>query len=133
MDTKDLFAGFSDEQQAEYEKQAEALWGETVRESSRRWKRYSPEQQAQIKAEGQAIYQDLLAQLDQPADSPAVQANIARWHQNLRHYYEPTPEILRGLGHTYTDNPQFVATFDRLSPRLAPFLRAAIDAYCDRL
>jgi DNA-binding transcriptional MerR regulator len=131
MDAKELFAAFSDEQQAEYEQQAEALWGESVRYSSRKWKAYTPAQKAQIKAEGQAIYQDLLDQLDQPPASPAVQANVARWHQHLRYFFEPSKEVLRALGHTYNDNPAFNATFQRLDPRLAPFLRAAIEVYCD--
>jgi DNA-binding transcriptional MerR regulator len=133
MDAKQLFAGFSDEQQAEYEQKAEALWGETVRESSRRWKSYSPARQAQIRAEGQAVYQDLLGQLELAPGSPAVQANIARWHQNLRHYYEPSPEIMRGLAQAYTDHPEFRANFDKLSPRLAEFLREAVEKYCEGL
>ncbi len=133
MDAKELFTGFSDEQQAEYERQAEALWGESVRESSRKWKAYSAARQAQIKAEGQAIYQDLLDQLDQPPDSPAVQANLARWHQHLRYFFEPSAEVLRALGRTYNDDPQFNAAFQRLDPRLAPFMRAAIEVYCEGL
>jgi len=132
MDNQELFAGFSEAQQAEYEQQAEALWGETVGQSSRKWKAYSPAQQAQIRAEGQAIYRDLIALVDQPPDSPAVQANIARWHQNLRHYFEPSAEVLRALGNTYNDNPEFNATFQQMDPRLAPFMRAAIEVYCSR-
>src|SRR5260370_38971648 len=42
MNANELFAGFSDEQQARYEKEAEARWGESVRESSRKWKAYAP-------------------------------------------------------------------------------------------
>lgn len=133
MDTKDLFAGFSDEQQAQHEQEAEALWGETVRESSRKWKAYSPAQKARIMAEGQAVYQDLLGQLDEPPASPAVQANIARWHQHIRHFFEPSVEVLRGLAHGYNDDPRFNATFRRLDPRLAPFMLAAIEVYCDKL
>jgi DNA-binding transcriptional MerR regulator len=133
MDTKELFAGLSDEQQAQYEQEAEALWGETVRESSRKWKAYSPAQKARIMAEGQAVYQDLLDQLDEPPASRAVQAIIARWHQHLRYFFEPSADVLRGLGQGYNDNPQFNATFQRLDPKLAPFMRAAIEVYCDKL
>ena len=133
MDPKELFEGFSDEQQAEYEQQAEALWGESVRASSRKWKAYSPAQKARIKAEGQAVYQDLIAQIGQPPASPAVQANIARWHQHLRYFFDPPVEVLRGLGNTYNDNPDFNATFQRLDPKLAPFMRSAIGVYCDGL
>ena len=133
MEPEALFTAFTDEQQAEYEKEAEARWGENVRESSRKWKAYSAEQKKQIFAESQAIYTDLIAQIGQAPESPAVQANIARWHQNLRHFYEPSKEILRGLGAAYNDDPQFNATFRKMNPKLAPFMRAAIEVYCDHL
>ena len=133
MTAKQLFAGFSDEEQERYERQAQELWGDTVTESAQRWKRYSADQKAQILSEAGAIYDDFVAHLDQPAASPAVQAIVGRWHQNLRHFYEPTPQILRGLGQAYSGMPEFAATFDRLDPRLAPFLTAAIEAYCDWL
>jgi len=132
MDNQELFAAFSDEQQAEYEKEAEARWGQGVRDSARKWKAYSAAQKAQIKTEGEAVYRDLLAQLDAPPGSPAVQANIARWHQHLRYFFEPSTEVLRGLGALYNDDPQFNANFQKIDPKLAPFMRAAIEIYCDK-
>jgi DNA-binding transcriptional MerR regulator len=129
MDTQGMFAGFSDEEQARYEQEAEQLWGETVRESSRRWKTYSAEKKAQIVAEAGQIYTELVAHLDEPPGSPAVQALIGRWHQNLRYHYEPTPEILRGLAGAYVEDARFRATFDRIHPRLAEFVRSAVEVY----
>jgi hypothetical protein len=133
MTPHEIFEGFSEEQQAKYEQEAEALWGDTVRESSRKWKDYTAAQKGQIMAEGKAIYQDLIGQVDQPPAAPAVQANIARWHQHLRYFYEPTVAILRGLGQAYEEHPEFNATFRKMHPRLAGFMRAAIEVYCDQL
>jgi DNA-binding transcriptional MerR regulator len=133
MEPKALFTAFSDEQQAEFENEADARWGQTVRDSSRKWKAYSAAQKTQIMAESQHIYEDLIAQIGQAPDSPAVQANIARWHQNLRHFFEPSQDVLRGLGALYNDDPQFSDTFQKMNPRLAAFMRSAIDVYCDRL
>ncbi len=133
MSSKQLFAGFSEEEQQRYEQQAQQLWGDTVTQSAKRWKAYSAEKQAQILSEAGAIYEEFVAHLDQPPASPAVQAIVGRWHQNLRYFYEPTPKILRGLGQAYSGMPEFAATFDRLDPRLAAFLTAAIEAYGDRL
>ena len=133
MEPKALFTAFTDEQQAEYEQEAERRWGASVAESSRKWKAYSAAQKAQIMAEAQAVYTDLIAQIGQAPDSPAVQANIARWHQNLRHFYEPTPDILRGLAAGYNDDPRFNATFQKMNPRLAPFMQAAVEVYCERM
>lgn len=131
MDTKELFTGFSDEEQSRYEQEAEALWGESVRESSRKWKATSPARKAEILAEGQAVYQDLLALLDEPPASPAVQATIARWHQHLRNFFEPSVDALRGLARGYNEDVRFRATFDRMDPALAPFIRSAVEFYCD--
>jgi DNA-binding transcriptional MerR regulator len=133
MDTKDLFTGFSDAEQAELEREAEARWGESVRESSRKWKAYSAEKKAAIMAEGRDVYLDLVALLDQSPGSPAVQAVIARWHQHMRYFFEPTVEVLRGLATGYNDDPRFKATFDKIHPNLAPFIRSAVEVYCDRL
>ena len=131
MEDKELFA-FSEEQQAKYEQEAEALWGETVRASSRQWKRYSPEKKKQIFAEGEAVYLDMIERLnagDEPG-SPAAQAVVERWAQHMRYFYEPTLEIMRGLGGAYVEHPGFRAFFDKMHPRLAEFMRDAIEAYC---
>jgi MerR family transcriptional regulator, thiopeptide resistance regulator len=131
MADKDLFA-FSEEQQAQYEQEAEALWGESVRASSRKWKGYSAEKRKQIFAEGEAVYLDLIERLN-AGDAPgsaAVQAIVERWAQHLRYFYEPTTAIMRGLGGAYVEHPGFRAFFDKMHPRLAAYMREAIEAYC---
>jgi DNA-binding transcriptional MerR regulator len=133
VDAQELFAGFSEAQQAEYEKEAEARWGETVRQSSRRWKAYSAERRKEILAEAGAIYQDFVARLDEPPGGPGVQAVVARWHANMRHFYEPNVETLRGLAEAYNADPAFNAFFVKLDARLAPFIREAVGVYCEGL
>ena len=68
-----------------------------------------------------------------PGSAPEVQAVLVRWHQHLRYFYEPTLEILRGLGNTYNDHPGFNATFTAIHPDLPPFLQQAINHYVDVL
>ena len=134
MGAGELFVGFDEETQRRYEEEASRLWGEKhVKESRRRWDSYSKEKRAAILAEGGAIYQDLVAHLGEDPAHEAVQQAIARWHQNLRYFYEPTPEILRGLGQAYSQHPQFRATFTRMHPDLPDFLTAAIEHYCGHL
>ena len=53
---------------------------------------------------------------------------MARWHQHLRYFYEPTPEILRGLGQMYNQHPDFIANFQQMHPDLPAFLEAGRDA-----
>lgn len=134
MSTQELFQGFDDETQAQYEQEAAEMYGaETVQESSRRWKSYTVEEKARIMAQAGEIYRDLADMLDRdPADAD-VQAAIGRWHQNIRAFYEPTPEILRGLGHAYTESPEFTAFFAAMHPDLPDFLRRAIDQHVDTL
>lgn len=133
MKNEDLFVGFSDEEQAQLEAEAAALWGDSVRESGRRWRGCTPARRAQIMAEGQAVYETVMQQMSATPDAPEVQAAIGRWHQHMRYFYEPTVDVLRGLGQAYVEEPRFRAFFDKLKPGLAPFMRAAIEVYCDGL
>ena len=100
-----------------------------VAESSRRWKSYTAEDKARIQREGGQIYQDMVALLGRDPAAAEVQAVVARWHDNLRAFYEPTPDILRGLGQAYAAQPEFSAFFAALHPDLPAFLSRAIDAY----
>jgi DNA-binding transcriptional MerR regulator len=136
MSKKQLFTGFSEEKQKQYEAEIanDPRYDQNkVRESQRNWKSYSAEKKDQIKAEGGAIYTDLIAVMDKGADSPEVEAIMVRWHQHLRYFYEPTPEILRGLGQMYNQHPDFIATFEQMRPGLAAFLEQAVTHYCETL
>jgi DNA-binding transcriptional MerR regulator len=131
MDGKDFFEGFSEEQQKEYEAEARQRWGDQkVTESHNLWASYSDEKKKQVLAEANQIYRDLVAAIPLGPESPQAQSGVARWRQNLRNYYEPTPEILRGLGDLYNDDPAFNATFTKIHPDLAKFMRQAIQVYC---
>jgi len=133
MDNKDLFAGFDEARQKEYAQEAERRWDpQLVRQSNQRWSQLSDEQKKAIMQEGNQIYLDMIAQLENPPESEAVQAIVARWHQHTRHFYEPTFEILRGLGQGYATDPAFRATFEAMHPDLPDFLQAAITVYCDK-
>jgi DNA-binding transcriptional MerR regulator len=134
MSTGELFTGFDEETQRRYEEEASRLWGEKhVKESRCRWGSYSKAKQAEILAEGGAIYKDLVTHLGEDPASEPVQQAISRWHQNLRYFYEPTPEILRGLGQAYSQHAQFRAAFSKMHPDLPDFLTAAIEHYCRKL
>ncbi|MBN1265010.1 MAG: MerR family transcriptional regulator [Anaerolineales bacterium] len=133
MSEHTLFEGFDEEQQKEYEKEAVERWGESARESIQLWYSYSDERKQKIMQEGSDIYTGIAARMDLGAGSPEIQALLGRWHQHLRHFYEPTIEILAGLGQTYNDQPDFKATFTRIHPDLPVFLKEAIRIYVDRL
>ena len=123
----------SAEQQAKYEAEALNRWGETVQHSVRLWNSYSAEQQAAILAEGGANYLAIVAAMPSGPESPEVQALLAKWHQHLRYFYEPSIETLAGLGQMYHDDPDFNATFTAMHPDLPAFLKQAIAKYVDVL
>jgi len=134
MSTESLFVGFDEETQARYEQEAmERYDPEIVKASARRWRNYSTAQKTQIGAEGEAVYRDLLVHMSEGPESTVVQQIIARWHQHLRYFYEPTTEIMLGLAQGYEEDPAFAAFYEKLHPDMPRFLRQAIEHYCRQL
>ena len=130
MKKKEYFEGFSEEKQKEYEKEIRQKYGEKAFDGVTDWNSYSPEQKKRIIAESAAIYDDIASVMAKGYASPEVQQIIARWHQHLRYFYEPTTERLLGLGQMYTEQPEFVARFRTIHPDLPEFLNQAIQFYC---
>ncbi len=134
MSEKRLFSGFSPGEERRYEQEARRIWGDQeVGESYRRWNDYTAQQRDEIRAEGGAIYRDLVAMMDRGAESPEIQQVIARWHEHLRSFYEPTVERLLGLSQLYVDQPDFARHFRELHPDLPEFMQRAIVYYCAHL
>ena len=134
MSDQEMFLGFDAETQKRYEEEASRRWGEaSVKESSRRWNSYSPQEKARIMAEGGANYRDLVPYIGQDPARPEVQAIIARWHQHLHYFYKPNRQVLQGLGHAYSQDPDFRAFFTKIDPDLPDFLSRAIEVYCKAL
>ncbi|GAB4578032.1 MAG: transcriptional activator Mta [Anaerolineales bacterium] len=133
MSKKNIFEGFNEEKQKQYEEEATNLWGEGVKETVKLWNSYGKERQQEILAEGGAIYADIAANMDKAPESEEIQAMLVRWHEHLRYFYEPSIETLGGLGDMYHDHPDFNATFTAIHPDLPGFLKKAIAHYVDVL
>lgn len=136
MSKKRMFEAFSDEKQKEYEREARLQWGpDTVNASIKRWKGYTQAQREAIAEEGNQVYNDLADALEagKSAQSDEVRAILVRWHHHIRYFYEPTLDILRGLGGGYNSHPDFIANFQKLHPDLPAYLETAITQYVDDL
>ena len=134
MDNKEMFLGFNKEEQTINEKEARQIWGDgEVEPTMKRWNSYSKEEQRKILAEGNEIYKSLAANMDKGPGSPEVQGLIARWHQNLKNFYEPDKERLLGLAQLYNDHPGFQKTFRKFHPDLAAFIKQAVEIYLKNL
>ncbi|KAA3664831.1 MAG: MerR family transcriptional regulator [Chloroflexi bacterium] len=133
MSKKNIFDGFNEEKQKQYEKEAVDNWGETASESIKLWNSYSEERKAEIMQEGSDIYQEIVTNMGKGTGSPEIRALLVRWHQHMRYFYEPSIETLGGLGNMYDEHPDFNATFTKMHPDLPGFLKEAIAIYVDEL
>ena len=133
MSKNKIFEGFSQEKQKQYEEEAVNQWGDTAKQSIQLWNSYSEQKKAQIMQESGEIYADIIAKMNLGPQSPEIQALLARWHQHMRYFYEPSLEVLKGLGEMYHDHPDFNATFTAMHPDLPAFLKEAIAIYVDEL
>lgn len=134
MSHKELFTGFDEETQKRYEQEAYQRYDATiVRASVQRWQNYTAEQKAHIMAEGGQIYQEILIHMAEGPESEAVQQAVARWHQHIRYFYEPTLAMLRGLAQGYATDPAFIAFYQKLHAGMPAFLQQAIEHYCEGL
>lgn len=131
MSEKELFSGFSEEQQRAYAEEAEKLYDpRLVRQSQQRWENYTQEEKDAVRAEGEAIHLAILAQMDQGPTSPEVQEQIARLHRHfVTSYYDCTYEIFGGLGEMWVQDPRFKEVYETMRPGFAAFLRDAVRRY----
>lgn len=126
----------SAEEQQHYEREARLQYGPgPVNESIERWNSYSDAEQEAIIAEGNQIYVDLAEAMkagSEPGDRQ-VDDILDRWQNHLRRFYEPSLDLLRGLGQMYNADPRFIANFQNIHSDLPAFLERAIDHYVDDL
>ena len=132
MSNKQLFEAFSDEQQAEYEKEVMQKYDPaTVQTSVKKWKEYTAMEKQRIGEEGNAVYQVVLAAMPKGAASFEAQAAIERWRKHIEYFWIPNEEQLLGLANLYNEDSRFKANFDKIDPRLAEFMREAVKIYVE--
>ena len=130
MNQKQLFEAFSDEQQAEYEKEAAQKYDPaSVKAVNKKWKQYTPEEKQRILDEGNAIYSDLVAAMPKGAASPEAQAEVELWRKHMDYFWTPNLDQLLGLTDLYNTDPRFKANFDKIDPRLVEFMKEAVGVY----
>ena len=127
MDQKQFFEGFSEAQQAEYEKEAMHLYDpQIVKASNKKWKAYTPAEKQRIGEEGNAVYAGFLEAMPHGPASPEAQACVERWRRHMEYFWVPNEEQLLGLVEGYNSDPRFKANFDKIDPHLAEFMREAV-------
>ena len=117
----------------QYAQEAAERWGNTEAflESREKHAKYTPEQEAQINAEMEEIFQAFGACAD-PKGAEA-QALVKRWQAHItRYHYNCTDGILACLGEMYVNDPKFRENLDKYGPGTAQKMSAAIAVYCKK-
>ncbi len=120
-----------------YTDEVEERWGDTdaYKQSANRTRRYSKADWAEVAEEGEAIMAGFAAA--QSAGLPATSkqamdaAETARL-QITRRFYDLSHEMHRKLGDMYVADERFTATYEKVAPGLAGYVRDAIHANADR-
>jgi MerR family transcriptional regulator, thiopeptide resistance regulator len=128
MVTSEIFEGF---EPSRYEAEAEQRWGDTeaFRESTRRTRRYTPEDWQRLFTEQKATYAALHAALVAGAapSAPEVLAAVERHRLDIERWFYPCDhEMHLKLASLYEQDPRFAANIDKHGAGLASFLVAAI-------
>lgn len=132
MSNKQLFSGFSEEEQAKLEEEAAQIYDpETVKDSYRRWRSYSAAEKQRIMDEGSEVYTEIIAAMPKGPDAPEVQALVDRWRKHMDYFWTPSLDQLVGLADHYSQEPRFKANFDQMHPQLAEFMGQAVRIYVE--
>ncbi len=131
MAEKELYEGFSDEKQREYEQEARERWGaDNVNASVKRWNAYTPGQREAIKWAGHAILLGIRDHMAEGPESPAVQQLVRAYHMHMGFFYECSLEIFAALGQGYSQDPRFADMYRKNYHEAMPeFLTRAIEHY----
>lgn len=131
MNDQQLFEGLT-AQEKEYAEEAMERWDpQVVRESHRRYAALTPEQKKAMKAAGEEHLRQWAALIGTDPAGPQARAMVEQWRKGIEFFYTPTPEILVGLARMYVDDERFKATYDKVDPRLADYVRACVEAVYD--
>ncbi len=132
MSDEELYGGLSKEQANAYAEEARRRWDpKLVDNANANVKKWSKEKWKAVNAELDEILRQLAALMGTPVEDRKVQALVTRHYAYLNNFYEVKPNMYRGLGKLYVEDPRFRAYFEKYRAGLADYLNEAIDRYCD--
>jgi DNA-binding transcriptional MerR regulator len=137
MKEKEMFSGFSKEQQAEYERQIIECFGDQgrahVEESKQNAKKWSKVDEENFKKEFVDICKELTRLLEQNCkiSTKEVQSVIRRHYLWLKNFWTPTKESYAGHGQFIVDS-DLRKVYEAYHPRLPEFIAEAIQVLADK-
>jgi len=137
MKEREMFSGFSKEQQAEYEKQIIERFGEqgraAIKESKQNAKKWSKQDEENFKKDWEEICKELTHLLEQnsKAGTKDVQKVIGKHHLWLSRCWTPTKESYAGHGQLIRDSDLRKA-YEVYHAKLPEFIAEAIELFADK-
>ncbi|MFF4827864.1 MerR family transcriptional regulator [Streptomyces sp. NPDC001312] len=134
---EERFEVFGDHDPEQYADEVRQRWGDTeaYQQSQRRTASYTKEDWKRLTEEQDAIHRRMAALLDAgtPAGSEAAM-DVAEEHRRFisGSYYDCGHEMHTCLAQMYVADPRFTATYEKIRPGLAAYLREAILANAER-
>ena len=139
MSDKDLYQGFSQEKQAQWEAEIAERYGAhgraKIAESKANFAKMTKTDIEAGKAEMNAINQGLADAMDagEPADGGRAQALVARHYAWVCRMWKPNRAAYVGLGQMYLDSPDFRAVYEAVRPGLTEYLAEGMRVFADSL
>ena len=137
MSKEEKFEVLGDFDPSVYEDEVKERWGDTdaYKESARRTKDYTKDDWQRYKEESEEINLAIAALMDQgvqPEDMCAMDA-VER-HRLLidRWFYPCSRDMQAELGKMYVADPRFTATYEKIHPGMAAYMRDATTANARR-
>jgi DNA-binding transcriptional MerR regulator len=132
---EEIFENFDAEKQARYEAELVDRHGDEMKahiaESKRKMSGWTKADAARVQEQWRSILARLVELIKAGAAvaDERVQAVIAEHHSWLSNFWTPNRDSYGGLAQTYAETHDFRVQFDADHPRLAEFLRDAMDTY----
>jgi DNA-binding transcriptional MerR regulator len=137
MSDKDLYQGFSQEKQAQWEAEIAGRYGEhgraKIAESKANFAKMTKADVEAGKAEMDAINRALADAMDagEPADGGRVQALVARHYAWVCRAWKPNRAAYAGLGTMYVESADFRAVYEAVRPGLTEYLAEAMQVFAE--
>ena len=129
---KDLYKGFDQEKIDLWNNEVDEKYDpEKVAESRRNVGKMSQDQFNDIQKEGDRVTLAISELIDREAGTPEVQALVKEHHAWIENFYTCPPEMYKGLGQLYIENPEFTAFYEKVKPGLAVFMCEAMGYFAD--
>lgn len=130
------FEVFDKSKMDEYAKKAKEQWGDTeaYKEFEQKSKDRSESDMKHITRGLMQVFAEFGEMMDKKADDELVQGLVKKLQDYIStHFYQCTPEILRGLGKMYAGGGEFTENIDAVGGEgCAKFAADAIEIYCSK-